>query len=140
MGPEEPDSFCKKRCLSILLINFPVFTFRILTFRCYTCILISLPCPQTTFRNSFQYCYIAMNVCVIFERPSSFGKIKVSHVVLDGCELVSFTLQPLNPPPRRGVSSICCGLRPSLGVVLKVKIPSLWNQTLVIQLFRLQEI
>jgi len=44
-----------------------------------------------------------MNVCVMFEiRPLNFGKIKVSHVVLDGGELVSFTLQPLNPSPSEG--------------------------------------
>jgi hypothetical protein len=47
-----------------------------------------------------------MNVCVVFEiRPLSSGKIKVSHV-LDGGELVSFTLQTLNPPlVRREISA-----------------------------------
>jgi len=41
-----------------------------------------------------------MNVCVMFEiRPLNLGKIKVSHMVLVGGDLVSFTLQPLNSPP-----------------------------------------
>jgi hypothetical protein len=61
-------------------------------------------------------------------------------VVPDGGELVSFTLQPLNPPHQKGGFCIDCGLNPSLGVVLQVKIPYLWNQALVIQLFRLQEL
>ena len=65
----------------------------------------------------------------------------MSHVVPDGGELVSFTLQPLNPPPhQKGGFCFDCGLNPSLGVVLQVKIPYLWNQALVIQLFRLQEL
>lgn len=82
-----------------------------------------------------------MNVCVVFEvRPLSFGEIKVSHVVLDGGELVSFTLQPRNPPGQKGSFCVDCGLEPSLGVVVQVKISYLWNQALVIQLFRLQEI
>jgi len=82
-----------------------------------------------------------MNVCVISEiRPLNLGKINLSHVVLDGGELVSFTLQPLNPPHKKGGFCMDCGLNPSLGVVLQVKIPNLLNQALVIQLFILQEL
>jgi len=44
----------------------------------------------------------------------------------------------LIPPHQKGGYCIDCGLNPSLGVVLQVKIPYLWNQTIVIQLFRLQ--
>lgn len=74
-------------------------------------------------------------------RPLNFGKIKVSHVVFGGGELVSFTLQPLNPPSNQKVCfCIDCGLNPSSGVVLQVKIPYLWNHALVIQLFRLHEL
>ena len=45
----------------------------------------------------------------------------------------------LIPPWSEGRFLHQCGLKPSLGVVVQVKIPYLWNQALVIQ-FRLQEI
>ena len=43
-------------------------------------------------------------------------------------------------PHQEGGFCLDCGLNPSLGVVLQVKIPYLWNQALVIQLLRLQEL
>jgi len=82
-----------------------------------------------------------MNVCVMFEiKPLNFGKIKVSHVVLDGVSWSILHCNHLILPYQKGGFCIDCGLNPSFGVVLQVKIPYLWNQTLVIQLFRLQEL
>jgi len=40
-------------------------------------------------------------------------------------------------PYQKGDFCIDCVLNPSLGVVLQVKISYIWNQALVIQLFRL---